>query len=101
MLGKQHRDSFPKKSESRALRVLELVYSDVCGKISVPSLGKSCYFVTFIDDYSRYAHVYMLQAKSQVLEAFKEFVAMAENQSGQKLKRLRSDNGGEYKSKGF
>ena len=44
--------------------------------MSVNSIGGSRYFVTFIDDYSRYTHVYFIQRKDQVLEKFKEFVTL-------------------------
>jgi hypothetical protein len=99
VLGKQHRDSFPTKSGRRATKLLEIVHTDVFGPTQVASMGKSRYFVTFIDDFSRYVYVYTLQAKSQVFGVLKEYVAMVENQTGNKVKCLRSDNGGEYTSK--
>ena len=54
------------------------------------------YFVTFIDDYSRYRYVYLMQRKSENFGKFKEFLAEAEKQLGKSLKTLRSDRGGEY-----
>ena len=36
-----------------------------------------------------------------VLDRFREFIALVENQSGKKIKVLQSDNGGEYTSGGF
>jgi hypothetical protein len=59
------------------------------------------YWVTFIDDYSRYRFVVPIKAKSDVFEAFKQFKAYAENQSERKLKTLRDDKGGEYMSNAF
>jgi hypothetical protein len=38
---------------TRAEGILQLVHSDVFGPVSVPSLGKSVYYVSFIDDFSR------------------------------------------------
>lgn len=99
VLGKHHRDPFPKKSSRRASRVLELVHSDVCGPAEQASIGGSRYFLTFVDDFSRFTHVYFLQSKSQVAEKLKEYVAMVENTTGSKIKYFRSDNGGEYTSK--
>ena len=99
--GKQHRNPCPKASSSRATEVLATVHSDVCGPIHVESLGKSRYFVTFIDDSSRYTCVYFMKHKSEVLEKFKEFVTLTTNQTGNKVKKLRSDNGGEYWSEEF
>ena len=99
--GKQNRQSFPKKSVHQSTQPLELIHSDVCGPMSVPSLGASRYFVTFIDDFSRYTAVYMMKSKSEVLERFKEFVALFENITEKRVKRIRSDNGGEYTSEEF
>lgn len=55
--------------------------------------------VTFIDDYSRYTVLYFLKKKSEVFGKFKEYVATAERQTGNKLKKLRDDKGSEYISK--
>ena len=56
----------------------------------VTSVGGSRYFVTFIDDYSRYTTVYMMKHKSEVLAKFTEFVNLVENRTGLKVKRLNS-----------
>jgi len=52
--GKMKREPFPSKSESRSANPLELVHSDVCGKLECDSLGGAKYFVTFTDDATRY-----------------------------------------------
>ena len=54
--GKQHRAPFD-SSERHTVELLELVHSDVCGKISEPSIGGAQYFLTFTDDKSRYSWV--------------------------------------------
>ncbi|WVZ20167.1 hypothetical protein V8G54_007489 [Vigna mungo] len=96
MAGKQTRVSFRKHPPSRKSELLELVHSDVCGLLKVKSFSGALYFVTFIYDCSRKLWVYALQRKDQVLDKFKEFHALVERQSGKKLKRIRTDNGGEY-----
>jgi len=50
--GKQKRASF-QSTGSKSGTPLELVHSDVCGKMNAPSLGGE-YFLTFIDDYTHY-----------------------------------------------
>ena len=100
-MGKQHRQPFPKKSQSRSSQPLELIHSDVCGPMSVNSVGGSRYFVTFIDDYSRFTTVYFMKHKSEVLEKFKEFVELVENLFEKRVKSLRSDNESEYESREF
>ncbi|KAJ9561425.1 hypothetical protein OSB04_006585 [Centaurea solstitialis] len=59
------------------------------------------YYVTFIDDYSRYGYVYLIKHKSDTFEKFKEFKHEVENQLGRKIKILHSDRGGEYLSLEF
>lgn len=65
------------------------------------SHGGAEYFVTFIDDHSWYAWVYPLKKKDQVFEQFVKWKTQVEKSSGRKLKKLRSDNGGEYTSTVF
>ena len=67
----------------------------------IASLSKYVYFALFIDAFSRMTWVYFLKTKSLVLYVFKSFKKMVETQSGQKVKVLRTDNGGEYTSKEF
>ena len=80
----------------RANEPLELVHSDVCRPLNVQARGGYEYFVTFIDDYSRYEYVYLMQRKSETFGKFKEFLAEAKRQLGKSLLCLRSDRGGEY-----
>jgi transposase InsO family protein len=56
------------------------------------------YWITFIDDYSRFRAVAFLKAKSEALVAFKTFKAWAENVLELKIKSLQDDKGGEYMS---
>ncbi|XP_060960785.1 uncharacterized protein LOC133031320 [Cannabis sativa] len=49
-----------------------------------------------LDDYSRYAYLFVLHEKSQVLDVFKSFKAKVENQHSKRIKQFRSDRGGEY-----
>lgn len=95
LAGKQHRLPFP-PSDSRAESLCELIHSDICGPIEVESLGGAKYILMFKDDYSGFKFIYLLKNKSQVAENFKKFIAMAENQTGNKIKKIRTDNGLEF-----
>ncbi|KAL6312833.1 hypothetical protein AAG906_020957 [Vitis piasezkii] len=57
----------------RAKECLELMHTDVCGSFNVQACGGYGYFITFIDDYSRYGYVYLMHRKSDALDKFKEF----------------------------
>ncbi|KAG2870398.1 hypothetical protein PC114_g27393 [Phytophthora cactorum] len=87
-----------KSSPNRAKQVLEVIHSDVCGPMQTSTFSGKRYFVTFTDDKSHFCVVYLLRNKSEVADKFAEFVAMAETQTGKRVKTLRSDNGGEYTS---
>lgn len=99
--GKLSRKPHKPVGEIRSKRKLQLVHSDVCGPMQTESIGGSKYFVTFIDDYSRCCKVYFMRQKSEVLNKFKEFEKTFSNECGEKVTRLRTDNGGEYTSKEF
>ena len=59
----------------------------------------SKYFITFIDDYSRYMYPYLLRSKYEALGAFKVFKAEVENQCGKHIKIVSSNRGREYYGK--
>ena len=99
--GKSTRAPMPKQGGDRSKDILDLVHSDIAGPIQVPSLGGSRYFITFTDDRSKYTCEYTMKKRSQALEYFKQWLAMAETQTGRKLKAFRSDNAGEYMSDEF
>ena len=101
ILGKQHRESFPAGKSIREKAPLEIVHSDLCGLMKMPSLAGSHYILTFIDDYTRKTWVYFLKQKSEVFEQFYHYKSLVEKQSGHYVKVLRTDRGGEYISKYF
>ena len=54
------------------------------------------YFITFMDDYSRYGYIYLMQRKSEDFEKFEEFKAETEKRLGKCIESLRSNHGGKY-----
>ncbi|KAF2345651.1 Integrase catalytic core [Trinorchestia longiramus] len=99
--GKSHRLPFSRVDQRKVRKPLELIHSDVCGKINPSFLGGGSYSVTFTYDYSRYTWVYIIKNKSDVFGVFTEFKALVENYYDHKIKILRTDNGGEYVSTDF
>jgi hypothetical protein len=61
---------------------LQRVYTDVHGPIPMRSRRGHLYWVSFVDDYSRFPAVYFITKKSDVFAAFKRFRAWAENVTG-------------------
>lgn len=97
-MGKMNENNFPRNPEKtvKTTWVLELIHTDVIGLMQTKTPGGSTYVVTFIDDYSRYVTTYSLRKKSEVLDKLKLSKAEMENATNTKIKRPRSDNGGEY-----
>ena len=65
---------------------------------STPSRGGKKYFITFIDDCTRFCYVYLLNSKDEAVDVFKQYKNEVENQLNLKIKMIRSDRGGEYES---
>ena len=81
--------------------ILYYIHSDVWGPSPTISYGRSSYFVTFIDDFSRKVWFYMLKSKADVFTVFKQFRTLVEKSTGKSIKCLRTDNGGEFMSMEF
>ncbi|GKC57479.1 retrotransposon protein, putative, ty1-copia subclass [Tanacetum coccineum] len=80
----------------RARDLLGLIHTDVCGPFRTMSREGASYFITFIDDFSRYGFVYLMKHKDEVFNTFKVFQNEVKNQLGKKIKAIQSDRGGEY-----
>ena len=57
----------------RAKVPLELLHSDLCGPMNVKTRGGYEYFISLLDDYSRFGQVYLIHHKSDYLEIFSEY----------------------------
>jgi histone deacetylase 1/2 len=91
---KSHQLSYT-SSERVSTMPLELVHSDVWGP-AIASPGGYKYYVSFIDDYSRFCWIYLLKHKSDVEQVFYAFQAHVERLLDAKIKVVQSDWGGEY-----
>jgi transposase InsO family protein len=85
----------------RAQRPLYRVFSDVHGPLPIRSRRGHVYWVSFIDDHSRFPAIYFLAKKSDVFDAFRKYKAWSENITGRRIGILRDDKGGEYIGKDF
>ena len=92
--GKQTNKS--NKGAKRSDTKLKIIHTDICGPFTTQCLNGQRYFITFIDDFTRYMYLYLLNDKSEALDAFKVYKAEVEKQSGLSIKIVRSDRGGEY-----
>ena len=98
--GKQTRH-IGKRATTRQKQPLALIHSDLHSSLKVQTPEGYRYWVTFIDDISRYCSIALLKNKSEILVAFKLFRSNIENELGCKIKILKDDKSGEFMSTGF
>jgi transposase InsO family protein len=96
--GKQVGAHHPHKNIMTTDRPLELLHMDLFGPIAYISISGSKYCLVIVDDYSRFTWVFFLQEKSQTQETLKGFLKRAQNEFGLRIKKIRSDNGTEFKN---
>jgi histone deacetylase 1/2 len=92
---KSHQLPYP-TSTSPSSHPLELVFSDVWGP-APESVGRFKYYVSFIDDYSKFTWIYLLKYKSEVFQKFRDFQNLVERLFNRKIIAVQTDWGGEYK----
>ena len=83
-----------KKGATRSTQLLKIIHTDICGPFDAPSFGGEKYFITIIDEFSHYGYIYLLNEKSQAINALEVYVTKVERQLDRKVKIIRSDRGG-------
>ena len=76
LVGKHPKNKYDVGKAHRAVSKLDLIHSDVVGPMPTNSINGCMYFLTFIDDCSRYCWIYFMKLKSEFFETFKIFKAM-------------------------
>jgi transposase InsO family protein len=99
-LAKQKHLSYP-LSHSHASKCLELLHMDIWGPYTTATMHGHKYFLTIVDDYSRFTWVILLKGKNEVTSQVQNFITMVETQFESKVKILRSDNGPEFSLASF
>lgn len=94
--GKMKQRPYP-PSNSRANYPLERLHLDICvatqGNIGYDG---SKYFLQIVDDYSRYTEAIPIKSRTQVMHEFNKFKVLWENQLGERLKKVKTDNAAEF-----
>ena len=99
--GKQVGILHPAKNIVSTTRPLELLHMDLFGPVAYISIGGNKYGLVIVDDFSRFTWVFFLHDKVEVLEeTLKKFMRRAQNEFEVKIKKIRSDNGREFKNTG-
>jgi hypothetical protein len=93
-LAKSHQLPY-NNSIHRSTAPLELIFSDVWG-LAPPSVGGYKYYISFIDDFSKFIWIYLMNDRTDAQRIFMLFQAHVERLLDTKIKRIQSDWGGEY-----
>ena len=75
-----------------------MLYSDVWGPAPVLSTTGARYYISFLDDATKYLWLFPLKLKSDAYQTFIYFQTVIERQFNTKIKALQSDWGGEFHS---
>lgn len=89
------------RSVSYSVAPFDLIHSDVWGPAPVSTKGGSRYYVSFIDDYTRYCWVYLMKHRSDFINIYTAFRSLVRTQHSAVIKCFRCDLGGEYTSTPF
>jgi transposase InsO family protein len=79
-------------------RPLELLHIDLFGPVAYLRIRGSKYGLVIVDDFSCFTWVFFLQDKSKTQGTLKHFLRRAQNEFELKVKKIRSDNGSEFKN---
>ena len=90
--GKQTNKS--KRCATRSSVILEIIHTNICS-LDMDSHGQK-YFISFINNFSRYMYLYILHNKNEAFDTFKVFKAKVEKQCGKQIKIARSDKCEKY-----
>jgi len=91
-LGKSKILPFP-IHQSNVNQPFDIIHSNLWGIAPIISHAHYKYFITFIENYSRFTWVYFLRSRAEAFSAFKFFHAYVQTQFSSKIKTLRSNNG--------
>lgn len=96
-LGKSHHISFP--STAHTIHApLEIVHSDIWGPAPIVSKDGFCYYIHFIDDFTKFTWIFSLRLKSEAKSMFQNFHCLVEKKFDHKIQTFQTNWGGEYHS---
>ena len=64
----------------------QLIYFDICDPMTIRARYGALYFITFMDDFTCYDHVYLIFHTLETLDCFRRYINLVENQLDKKIK---------------
>ncbi|KAJ0556052.1 putative RNA-directed DNA polymerase [Helianthus annuus] len=96
--GKQKKKSHPTKQVNSVSRPLERLHMDLFDPVNVKSITGDYYCLVVTDDYSIFSWVSFLKTKDKTFDSLMALFKKIENLYQRRIKRIRSDNGTEFKN---
>ncbi|KAI3723832.1 hypothetical protein L2E82_35593 [Cichorium intybus] len=97
--GKLSKSTHKSISESSVSEPLELLHIDLCGPAKTQTIQGKKYILVVVDGFSCFTWVFFLRLKSEAPEEMINFIKQIELKLKRPVRRIRSDNGLEFKNK--
>nr|GEZ84643.1 hypothetical protein [Tanacetum cinerariifolium] len=97
--GKQNKASCKSKLVNFVSKPLHTLHMDLFGPTSVSSISHKWYCLVVTDDFSKFTWTFFLKSKNETSGILKKFITEIENLKDLKVKIIKCDNGGEFRSK--
>lgn len=91
----------PRKATCTTNSIFQLVHMDLVGPLKPSITYRKRFFLTIVDDYSRYGFVYTIRHKNEIFQKFKEFYKRVKTQNNTKIKQIMTDRGSEFMLRDF
>jgi len=79
----------------------DLIHVDIWGPCATPSIQGHKYFLTIVDEKSKFSWLKLMKSKSETRHILVDFIAFIETQFHKVVKTIRSDNGVEFSMSSF
>ncbi|CAL5421876.1 unnamed protein product [Camellia sinensis] len=86
---------------THAPSAFNLIHFDIWSPSLVTTFSGHKYYVTFIDDHTKYTWVYLIRPKSDIFSIFVQFLQIVKTQFHAIVRIIHFDNGGKYISNAF
>jgi len=96
-LAKQTRHPFLSSSISTS-KCFSLIHCDIWSRYKTPYFSGAFYFLTIVDDFSRFTWVFLMRHKSETQTLLRQFFHYVNTQFNTKVQQLCSDNETEFLS---
>jgi hypothetical protein len=102
MLGKKHKSSYPiHLTKERTTISGQFIHGNGSGKISIPSIWGSLYYILYSDDCSTYRFVHFARKKSEAFKFFQHLVKIIKRNTGNDVQKIWTNKGTKFCNQAF